>query len=351
MAINGNLPLWLERILLPGAWDITVGEGQTVSAHWAQHYYQHGYGATVAEAMDLFHEDLMRTPGFETDYRSTIGPVALAAALPHPYSHELIFPHLRAGQKSQSMVTKYTSDMGFGYGDVYGSLTDVGMSPTILDSYLPEQIAIDEVHHYASDVSDLGFGYGQRTGEGWTYDPALGMITDSKYGDPTGFRYHDEPIGLDWRTDPMKRKPESVIQHLTREQAGLPPLKEKDMPMNGTASVTALDFGYGAGAYSIPSMAPGYTRPRRASSQRVSVGKNIPRSKTMAKLNKYMHEWRKEIRQITGRLGGFYGPARPSTRTSGRRRSVGRHRHKINSFDYQRQGRTVHSHRVKSRRR
>jgi hypothetical protein len=119
------------------------------------------------------------------------------------------------------------------------------------------------------------------------------------------------------------------------------------MPMDGPLSVTSLDFGYGAGAYSIPSMAPGYTRPRRAASQRVSVGKNIPRSKTMAKLNKYMHEWRKEIRQITGRLGGFYGPARPTRRG----KVGGRHRHKINSFDYQRQGRTVHSHRVKSKRR
>lgn len=304
MAINGNLPLWLERVLLPGAWDVTFGKGETVSAHWAEHYYQHGYGATVAEAMDLFHEDLMRTAGFETDYRSTIGPVALAAALPHPYSHELIFPHLKANQ-----MVKYRTPSG--------SVTDV-----------PADWGVPTEPGW-SRVSDLGFGYGQdpttRGSTGYTYDPEFSAITG------------DHP----------------AADIYIKDYARKPTLEEKVMPMNGTASVTALDFGYGAGAYSIPSMASldVMDRPRRAASQRVSVGKNIPRSKTMAKLNKYMHEWRKEIRQITGRLGGFYGPARPSTRTSGRRRSVGRHRHKINSFDYQRQGRTVHSHRVKSRRR
>jgi len=340
MVASEKLPLWIERILIPSAHDITIGENQTISAHWAQHYFHHGYGATVAEAMDLFHEDLMRTPGFESDYRSTIGPVALAAALPHPYSHELIFPHLRAGQKSQAMVTKYTSDMGFGYGDVYGSLTDQGMSPTILDSYLPEQIAIDLAPR-DWEVSDLEFGYGPvpvlQAGAGYTYDPATQLITGS---DPAADIYiQDYAIGPDWRTDPAKKRPKSTTYTVKP--------KEEAMPMDGPVSVTSLDFGYGAGAYAIPSLAPGYTRPRRAASQRVSVGKNIPRSKTMAKLNKYMHEWRKEIRQITGRLGGFYGPARPTRRG----KVGGRHRHKINSFDYQRQGRTVHSHRVKSRRR
>jgi hypothetical protein len=336
MAINGNLPLWLERILLPGAWDVTVGEGQTVSAHWAQHYFDFGLGSSLDESMDLFHEDLMRTPGFETDYRSTIGPVALAAALPHPYSHELIFPHLKANQ----MVTKYTSDMGFGYGDVYGSLTDVGMSPTILDSYLPEQIAIDEVPR-DWEVSDLEFGYGPvpvlQAGAGYTYDPATSMYTGAH---PAADIYI-----------PDYAIPTTTTYTLTREQQGLLPLKEKAMPSNGPMSVTSLDFGYGAGAYSIPSMAPAYSAPRRRAAKRVSVGANIPRAKTAATLNKFMHEWRKQIRQLEGRLGGFYGPARPSTRTSGRRRSVGRHRHKINSFSYQRQGRRVHSHRVKSRRR
>ena len=199
MVASDKLPLWIERILLPGAHDITIGENQTVSAHWAQHYFDHGYGATVAEAMDLFHEDLMRTPGFESDYRSTIGPVALAAALPHPYSHELIFPHLRAGQKSQKVVTKYTSDLGFGYGDVYGSLTDQGVSPTILDSYLPEQIAIDLAPRDWA-VSDLGFGYGPvpglQTGAGHTYDPATKLITGA---DPAADIYiQDYEIGPDW---------------------------------------------------------------------------------------------------------------------------------------------------------
>jgi hypothetical protein len=313
MAINGNLPLWLERVLLPGAWDVTVGEGQTVSAHWAQHYYQHGYGATVAEAMDLFHEDLMRTPGFETDYRSTIGPVALAAALPHPYSHELIFPHLKANQ----MVTKETSDLEFGYG--------LGDRPDVY-------------------ISDLGFGYGQDPGTrgstGYTYDPEFSAITGDH---PAADIYiPDYQIGSDWRTDPAKKRPASTTYTIKEAPS---------MPSNGATSVTALDFGYGAGAYSIPSMAPAYSAPRRRAAKRVSVGANIPRAKTAATLNKFMHEWRKQIRQLEGRLGGFYGPARPSTRTSGRRRSVGRHRHKINSFSYQRQGRRVHSHRVKSRRR
>ena len=313
MAINGNLPLWLERVLLPGAWDVTVGEGQTVSAHWAQHYYQHGYGATVAEAMDLFHEDLMRTPGFETDYRSTIGPVALAAALPHPYSHELIFPHLKANQ----MVTKETSDLEFGYG--------LGDRPDVY-------------------ISDLGFGYGQDPGTrgstGYTYDPEFSAITGDH---PAADIYiPDYQIGSDWRTDPAKKRPASTTYTIKEAPS---------MPSNGATSVTALDFGYGAGAFSIPSMAPAYSAPRRRAAKRVSVGANIPRAKTAATLNKFMHEWRKQIRQLEGRLGGFYGPARPSTRTSGRRRSVGRHRHKINSFSYQRQGRRVHSHRVKSRRR
>jgi hypothetical protein len=255
----------------------------------------------------------MRTPGFETDYRSTIGPVALAAALPHPYSHELIFPHLKANQ----MVTKETSDLEFGYG--------LGDRPDVY-------------------ISDLGFGYGQDPGTrgstGYTYDPEFSAITGDH---PAADIYiPDYQIGSDWRTDPAKKRPASTTYTIKEAPS---------MPSNGATSVTALDFGYGAGAYSIPSMAPAYSAPRRRAAKRVSVGANIPRAKTAATLNKFMHEWRKQIRQLEGRLGGFYGPARPSTRTSGRRRSVGRHRHKINSFSYQRQGRRVHSHRVKSRRR
>jgi len=340
MVASEKLPLWIERVLVPSAHDITIGENQTISAHWAQHYFHHGYGATVAEAMDLFHEDLMRTPGFESDYRSTIGPVALAAALPHPYSHELIFPHLRAGQKSQKVVTKYTSDIEFYYGGNIPTtfIYDPRVEQTVDDSALSDigtgdPMGVTRVQRQR-DISDLGLGYAQDPAiGGYTYDPATGLITGS---DPAADIYiEDYKIG------------QQTTYTLTREQQGLPPIKEKAMPMDGPLSVTSLDFGYGSGAYSIPSMAPGYTRPRRAASQRVSVGKNIPRSKTMAKLNKYMHEWRKEIRQITGRLGGFYGPARPSRRG----KVGGRHRHKINSFDYQRQGRTVHSHRVKSKRR
>jgi hypothetical protein len=349
MAINGNLPLWLERVLLPGAWDITVGEGQTVSAHWAQHYYQHGYGATVAEAMDLFHEDLMRTPGFETDYRSTIGPVALAAALPHPYSHELIFPHLKANQ----MVTRQTSDLEFGYGVspygiglIYDPAWETTLRDEELSDYVPGKVLKGTGGQYSytlrdRDISDLEFGYGQdpvtRGSTGYTYDPEFSAIT----GDHPAADIYIPDYAI----------PTTTTYTLTREQQGLLPLKEKAMPSNGVTSITALDFGYGAGAFSIPSMAPAYSAPRRRAAKRVSVGANIPRAKTAATLNKFMHEWRKQIRQLEGRLGGFYGPARPSRRTSGRRRSVGRHRHKINSFSYQRQGRRIHSHRVKSRRR
>lgn len=312
LMVNERLPLWVERVLLPGAWDVTIGEDQTVSSHWAQHYYDHGHGNTLADSMDLFHEDLMRTPGFETDYRSTIGPIALAAALPHPLSHELIFPHLKASQKSQAMVTRETSDLGFGYGNVYEQETE---------------------------VSDLGFGYGQDPGTrgstGYTYDPEFSAITGDH---PEADIYiPDYQIGSDWRTDPAKKRPASTTYTI----------KEDPVPTNGPLSVTSLDFGYGAGIHAFPS-ANGVAAPRRARrSARVSVGKNIPRVKTMSKLNKFMHEWRKEIRQIEGRLGGFYGTSRPSRR----RRSVGRHRHRVKSFTYRRGGKPVHSHRVKSYRR
>jgi hypothetical protein len=349
MAINGNLPLWLERILLPGAWDVTIGEGQTVSAHWAQHYFDYGLGSSLDESMDLFHEDLMRTPGFETDYRSTIGPVALAAALPHPYSHELIFPHLKANQ----MVTRQTSDLGFGYGVspygiglIYDPAWETTLRDEELSDYVPGKVLKGTGGQYSytlrdRDISDLEFGYGQDTrtrgSTGYTYDPEFSAIT----GDHPAADIYIPGYAI----------PTTTTYTLTREQQGLLPLKEEAMPSNGPMSVTALDFGYGAGAYSIPSMAPAYSAPRRRASKRVSVGANIPRARTAATLNKFMHEWRKQIRQLEGRLGGFYGPARPSRRTSGRRRSVGRHRHKINSFSYQRQGRRIHSHRVKSRRR
>jgi hypothetical protein len=342
MAVNGNLPLWLERILLPGAWDVTVGEGQTISSHWAQHYFDFGLGSSLDESMDLFHEDLMRTPGFETDYRSTIGPVALASALPHPYSHELIFPHLKAHE----MVTRQTSDLDFGYGlgnEMF--IYDPRTEQTVMDSALSDIGTGDLMgvtrEQRSWDISDLEFGYGQDAGTrkstGYTYDPEFSAIT----GDHPAADIYIPGYAI----------PTTTTYTLTREQQGLLPLKEQAMPSNGVTSVTALDFGYGAGAFSIPSMAPTYSAPRRRASKRVSVGANIPRAKTAATLNKFMHEWRKQIRQLEGRLGGFYGPARPSTRTSGRRRSIGRHRHKINSFDYQRQGRKVHSHRVKSRRR
>ena len=352
MAINGNLPLWLERILLPGAWDVTIGEGQTVSAHWAQHYFDFGLGSSLDESMDLFHEDLMRTPGFETDYRSTIGPVALAAALPHPYSHELIFPHLKANQ----MVTRQTSDLGFGYGVspygiglIYDPAWETTLRDEELSDYVPGKVLKGTGGQYSYTlrdrvVSDLEFGYGQDAGTrgstGYTYDPEFSAITGDH---PAADIYiADYEIGSDWRTDPTKKRPQSTTYTVKEAPS---------MPSNGVTSVTALDFGYGAGAYSIPSMAPAYSAPRRRAAKRVSVGANIPRARTAATLNKFMHEWRKQIRQLEGRLGGFYGPARPSRRTSGRRRSVGRHRHKINSFSYQRHGRRVHSHRVKSRRR
>lgn len=321
-----KLPLWLERILIPTAWDVTMGEDQTVSAHWAKHYYDHGYGQDINEAMDLFHEDLLRTPGFESEYRSTIGPVALAAALPHPLSHDLIFPHLKAGQKNQAMVTRQTSDLGFGYGNVYGDIYDLG--DELLEGYLPEVIKLDEV---PSDISDLGFGYGQDLGK-FTYDPATSAITGDRPEADIYIKGYDIT-------------PSSVTYTLTPEQMGIPLQKEKAMPSNGPLSVTSLDFGYGAGIHAFPSTTLAPRRARR--STRVSVGKNIPRVRTMSKLNKFMHEWRKEIRQIEGRLGGFYGTSRPTRR----RKPLARHRHRVNSFTYRRGGKSVHSHRVKSYRR
>jgi hypothetical protein len=319
MVDRDKLPLWVERILIPTAWDITIGEDQTISAHWAKHYYDHGHGETLQEAMDLFHEDLMRTPGFETEYRSTIGPVALAAALPHPLSHDLIFPHLREAQRSQAMVTRQTSDLGFGYG-------------------LPQMVTPLDVGDLL-DVTGLGFGYGGDTAV--TYDPS-----GAGYLDPEDQLPIKRTKVSDWRTDPSMEKPESVTYTLTREQMGLPPLeKETDMPSNGPISVTSLDFGYGAGVHAFPSTTLAPRKPKK--SPRVSVGRNIPRVKTMSKLNKFMHEWRKEIRQIEGRLGGFYGTSRPSRR----RKPLPRHRHRIKSFSYRRGGKPVHSHRVKSYRR
>jgi hypothetical protein len=324
MVDRDKLPLWVERVLLPTAWDVTIGEDQTISAHWAKHYYDHGHGETLQESMDLFHEDLMRSPGFETEYRSTIGPVALAAALPHPLSHDLIFPHLREAQRSQAMVTGQTSDLEFGYG-------------------LPQMATHLDVGELL-EVSDLGFGYGGPGAipgkgpgslEGYTYDPSLII----GYGD-SGYEIQRDPIGSDWRTDPKKKRPESITYTV----------KEDPVPTNGPLSVTSLDFGYGAAAHSIPSLAGAnvLAAPRRTRrSPRVSVGKNIPRVKTMSKLNKFMHEWRKEIRQIEGRLGGFYGTSRPSRR----RKALPRHRHRIKSFSYRRGGKPVHSHRVKSYRR
>lgn len=312
MVDRDKLPLWVERVLLPTAWDVTIGEDQTISAHWAKHYYDHGHGETLQESMDLFHEDLMRSPGFETEYRSTIGPVALAAALPHPLSHDLIFPHLREAQRSQAMVTRQTSDLGFGYG-------------------LPQMVTPLEVADLL-DVSDLGFGYGSDIAV--TYDPSGATYLDPEDQLPIK---RTKVRGLDWRTDPSQERPESITYTV----------KEDPVPTNGPLSVTSLDFGYGAGIHAFPSP-NGIAAPRRARrSPRVSVGKNIPRVKTMSKLNKFMHEWRKEIRQIEGRLGGFYGTSRPSRR----RKALPRHRHRVKSFSYRRGGKPVHSHRVKSYRR
>jgi len=274
--------VWIERFLLPGAADVTWGEGTTVSEHWGKHYKEHGLAPTVQEGLDLFHEDLMGTPFplGQSPYRTTVGDAALAASLPHPLSHKLLFPQLKKASKKMprngsGIDWSMISDTGFGY----GTQTSIATTGKAREGRLPAAISVTEL-------------------PGFEFEGASQAVLDRTWT----------------------------------------PATQMNQPVSIMAGIDTIGLPIGL-------------EPRRRPSRRVSVGKNLPRLKTWKKLNRYMHDWNQQLRQMLGRGSGFtksyggFGSARP------KRRRISRHRHKINSFEYQRGGRQIHSHKVKSRRR